>query len=294
MITNSTQPSHPPLELSVMNIEQDFDIHPSLPVNITAASQPSSISFNQTDMIPSAASADSRVRNNTEQINQLTTGQQTLPMQDTEAFERRQREQRRRLHEAHQHLQQERRRINEEQKRIDRERERLNGERAQERRRRQQQRRTRFQQHRPQRNEQPQNNPVRHRSPPRYDDRHFDEIMNRDPMEELMDDMYNEPLMEVYNYETMNPQARQEAWDQEHLEEMQGLSEPQYFAAPPNSLESYALAQDSQFERDRNEQDMRIYEMLSEDYSQQCQRNNEQLMDKEEWEDIAFRLEQQR
>ena len=119
-------------------------------------------------------------------------------------------------------------------------------------------------------------------------------MMNRDPLKEPMDDMYNEPLIEIYNYETMNPQARQEAWDQEHLQEIQGLAEPQYFAVQPNSLESYALAQESQLQRDRHEQDMRIYEMQIEDYAQQCQRNYEQLMDKEEWEDIAFRLEQQR
>ena len=116
------------------------------------------------------------------------------------------------MHEAHQHLQQERRRINQEQRRIDQERERLNSERERERLRRQQQRQSRFEQRRRQRNEQPQNNPVRHRSPPRYDDRHFHEMMNRDPLEEPMDDMYNQPLIEIYNYETMNPQARQEAW----------------------------------------------------------------------------------
>ena len=64
----------------------------------------------------------------------MTTEQQTLPTQDTEPFERRQREWRQRLHEAHQHLQQERRRINQEQRRIDQERERLNSERERERR----------------------------------------------------------------------------------------------------------------------------------------------------------------
>ena len=84
MTANSTQPSHAPLELSVMNIEHDFNIHPLLSFNITAASQPSFISFNQTDMIPSATIPDSRVRNNAEQINELTTEQQTLPTQDTE------------------------------------------------------------------------------------------------------------------------------------------------------------------------------------------------------------------
>ena len=109
-----------------------------------------------------------------------------------------------------------------------------------------------------------------------------------------MDDMYNEPLIEIYNYETMNPQARQKAWDQEHLQEMQGLSEPQYFAVQPNSLETYALARESKLQRDQHEQDMRIYEMQNEDYTKQCQRNYEHLMDKEEWEDVAFRLEQQR
>lgn len=294
MTANSTQPSHPPLELSVMNIEQDFDIHSSLPVNITATSQSSFMSFNQTNMIPSAASTDRTVTNDAEQINQLTTEQPTLTRQETEEFERRHRERRQRLHEAHQHLQQERRRINQEQRRIDQERERLNRERAQGRRERHPQRQTLFELRLPQRTESAQNNSVRYRSPPRYGDRHFHEMMSPDPMEEPMDGMYNEQLIEVYNYETMNPQARQETWDQEHLQEMQGRSEPQHLATETNSLESYALARESQLQHDENEQDMRIYEMLKEEYSQQDQRNNEQLMDKEEWEDIAFRLAQQR
>ena len=277
-----------------MNIEQDFDIHSSLPVNITTASQPSLISFNEADMIPSIESTDRTVRNNAEQINQLTTEQTALPRQETEAFERQHRERRQRLHEAHQHLQQERRRINQEQRRIDRERERLNAERHREQRREQPERQTVFELRGRQRNEQPQNNSVRYRSPPRYGDRYFHEMMSPDPMEEPMDSMYNEQLIEVYNYETMNLQVRQERWDQEHLEEMQGLSEPRHLVAQPNSLESYALARESQLQHDENEQDMRIYEMLKEDYSQEDQRDNEQLMDKEEWEDIAFRLAQQR
>ena len=253
MTANSTQPSHPPLKLSEMNTEEDFDIHPPLPVNTTADSQPSSISFNQSDMISSAPTGDSRVRNNAEQMNEWTTEQHTLPTHDTEAFERRQREWRRR----------------------------------------QQQRRTPFEQRRRQQNEQPQNTPVCHRSPPRYDDQHFG-MMNWDPLEEPMDEMYNKPLLDVYHYETMNPQARQEAWDQEHLQEMQGLSVPRYFAAQPNSLERYAMALELQLQRDQHEQVMSIYEMQNGDYFQRCQRNHEQLMDKREWEDIAFRLKQHR
>ena len=54
------------------------------------------------------------------------------------------------------------------------------------------------------------------------------------------------------------------------------------------------MAQESQLQRDRHEQDMRIYEMQNEDYTKPSQRNYEHLMDKEEWEDVAFRLEQQR
>lgn len=107
-----------------MNIEHHFDIHPLLPTNITADSQQSFISFNQTDMIPSATINDSSVRNNIEPMNALTTRTRTLAMHDTEAFARRQREQRRRLHNAHQHLQHERRRIKQEQRRMDQERER--------------------------------------------------------------------------------------------------------------------------------------------------------------------------
>lgn len=34
--------------------------------------------------------------------------------------------------------------------------------------------------------------------------------------------------------------------------------------------------------------------MQNEDYFQQCQRIHERLIDKEGWEDIAFRLEQRR
>ena len=279
MAANSTQPSHTPLELSVINIEDDFDIHPLLPADITAASQPSFIPFNQADMISSDSIADSRVRNNDAQGDGLTTGQQILPTYDTEAFDRRQREQRRRL--------------NQEQRRIDQERQSLNGERRRERRRRQQERQIQFEQRRRERNEQPQDNLVRHRSAPRCNDPHFYEMMNRDTLEHPIDDMFNELLLEAYNYETMDPEARQKAWEQDHLKEMQGLSEPQHFAAQPNGLERYALEQDSILQRDQHEQVLKIYDMQNENHFQRCQRNDEQLTDKEEWEDIAFRLQQQ-
>ncbi len=66
----------------------------------------------------------------------------------------------------------------------------------------------------------------------------------------------------------MNPQERQQTWEQQHLNDLQGIPPPQYYAAPLEELQRYAILQ---------EQTMQIYEMESWDRMQQYERNNEDL-----------------
>jgi hypothetical protein len=53
----------------------------------------------------------------------------------------------------------------------------------------------------------------------------------RDPLEEPMEEDYNEILLDTYYYDRMNPQERQEAWKQEHLDTLQGVPPSQYYGA---------------------------------------------------------------
>lgn len=302
MASNATQPSCSPSESSLVNIEDDFDILSPLPVDITTASQPPTINFSSTNLVPPASNSDDIIRNNDNQAERTTPQQQQrLSTQDREGFQRRQQVQRQRLHEAQQRLQQERQRLNAAQSVLNRERQRLDHQRDRERQRRnaehnrpQRQRRVQVQQPPGTRNEPLQNHASRHRSSSRWNDRDSNEMMSRDPLREPMDHVYNESLLESYYYEQMNPQERQELSEQEHLRQMQGLREPIFFTGQFGDLERYALSLDHQLQQDQREQIMLIYDMQYQEYMQQCQGNEELLADKEEWEDIAFRLQQQR
>ena len=117
-------------------------------------------------------------------------------------------------------------------------------------------------------------------------------MMNRDPLEEPMEEDYNEVLLDAYYYEQMNPQERQETWEQQHLNELQGIPPPRYYAAPLDDLQRLATQQAEQLSRDRHSQTMRVYDMEREDRIQQYQRNEEDLTQMEQWEDVAFRLQQ--
>ena len=81
-------------------------------------------------------------------------------------------------------------------------------------------------------------------------------------------------------------------WEQEHLNELQGNPAPRQYGLPLDDLERYANFLQHQQRRDEHDQAMRVYDMQNSDYQQECKRNEELLMQKEEWEDIAFRLQQ--
>jgi len=93
----------------------------------------------------------------------------------------------------------------------------------------------------------------------------------------------------------MNPQERQQTWEQQHLNDLQGIPSPRYYAAPVDELQRYATLQEQQLWTDQHEQTMQIYEMESWDRIQHYERNNEdltQLEHLEQEEDVAFRVQQ--
>jgi hypothetical protein len=61
-----------------------------------------------------------------------------------------------------------------------------------------------------------------------------------------MEEAYNELLLEDYDLERMTPQERREAWEQQHLNEFQGLHVPRSFGTPFDPLEQYGQVQEEQ------------------------------------------------
>ena len=108
-----------------------------------------------------------------------------------------------------------------------------------------------------------------------------------------MDEILEERQLEEYYLERMTPQERQEIWEQQHLNELQGNPAPRRRGLPLDNTERYAKFLQDQLWSDQNDQAMRVYDMQNDDYKQECIRNQELLIQKEEWEDIAFRLQQQ-
>jgi hypothetical protein len=88
-----------------------------------------------------------------------------------------------------------------------------------------------------------------------------------------MDESYNDPLLEAYEWEKLDPKDRSE---QEQLKELEG------FAA----LEQLALMQD---EIEQQNQINAVEKMLEEE---QEQTNQEQLIQLQQWEHAAFVVQQ--
>jgi hypothetical protein len=107
-----------------------------------------------------------------------------------------------------------------------------------------------------------------------------------------MDEILQERQLEAYYLERMTPEEKQEIWDQEPLNELQGNPAPRAHGLPLDNLERYAKFLHEQQWWDEHHQAMQVYEMQNNDYMEECRRNDELLMQKEEWEDIAFRLQQ--
>ena len=76
------------------------------------------------------------------------------------------------------------------------------------------------------------------------------------------------------------------------MHELQANPAPREHGSPLDNIERYAKFLQHQLYWDKHDQTMRVYDMQNNDYAQECRRNQELLMQKEEWEDMAFRLQQ--
>ncbi len=70
------------------------------------------------------------------------------------------------------------------------------------------------------------------------------------------------------------------------------ISVPRPFEVPLHDLERYARLQEQQLWYNQHEHTMRIYGMKTCNRMQQCETNNEELIQKEQWEEIEFLLQQ--
>ncbi|CAF3966634.1 unnamed protein product [Rotaria magnacalcarata] len=107
-----------------------------------------------------------------------------------------------------------------------------------------------------------------------------------------MDEILGERELEEYYLQRMTPQERQEVWEQEHLNELQGNPARRAPGLPPDDTERHAIFIQDQLYWDQHDQAMRVYDMQNADYAEQCRRNEELLRQKEEWDDAAFRHQQ--
>ncbi len=108
----------------------------------------------------------------------------------------------------------------------------------------------------------------------------------------MTDEIFQERQLKDYVLEQMTPQERQEIWEQQQLNELHGNPAPQPYGLPLDDLQQYILFLSNQLWHDQRDQTMRIYEMHNNDYIEEYKRNDELLTQKEEWEDIAYRLQQ--
>ena len=297
MADNNTQPSRSTSEVFEMSVENDLDMQSLLLANDNTTDQPPTIHFNATDMIPPTTLSDDQARDDPVTVTGPLLAEPQLPETDIEVL---QRESRRRLEASQQRLDQERRNLAQMQSNLDHEQNHLNRERnslnigrtgdGRHQRQRQRQRRDtgipRLLWNRRQRRQQNQSS-RRDRQPRHY---HYPRMIynsrNPDPYQETDDDDYSEPLLDTYNYENLSTRERREAWEQEHLLEMEGLSGSE-------SVQTLVLEQEEQQFLDEIRQDTAIRDMLWDEQQDRYHRNQEHLADKEEWDDLAFRLQQQ-
>ena len=259
MSTENSQSGHNPSELlNTLNASQS-NIDQLLSVATVTTSQQLPIQFNPTNMISNFQEHDHGTgpqHTRQDQIHQQTQQRRQQQQQQDE---------RRRLHQEQQEQQRERQR---------------------QRRERNQRRYERWQERRAQRQQE------RHRRE-REEQEHYKYLQQRSPnFDELMDEILGERELEEYNLERMTLQERQEVWEQEHLNELQGNPAPRAHGLPLDDTERYAIFIQDQLFWDQHDQAMRVYEMQNDDYAEQCRRNQQLLSQKEEWEDAAFRHQQ--
>ncbi|CAF1294277.1 unnamed protein product [Adineta steineri] len=217
MNVNNSQVSHNPVESLSDNTENESNIDHLLFVETITTSQTPSISVNMTNMIPSQRTT---VTNTSEHNN---------PSPRREARRRRRQRYRQRRRERREALRQQQIQQRRQQQQVQQQRQQQQV---------QQQRRQRNAQQRPQPRHYPGQNSQRQQERyPRWADHlrqwglqwgfqqnrrqqrqnYYDnELYPSDPMEEPMDEIYNEPLIEAYMWETMDPKER---WEQEQINE---------------------------------------------------------------------------
>ena len=136
------------------------------------------------------------------------------------------------------------------------------------------------------------------RNPRRYEEElaeqeHQAYLEQRSPtFNEMTDEIFEERQLEDYDFERMNPQERKEIWEQQQLNELEGNPTPQAHELPSDNSQQYASFVQEQLRSDQHEQTKQIDDMQDNDDAEEHTRNEELLMQKEQWEDIAFRHQQ--
>ena len=82
------------------------------------------------------------------------------------------------------------------------------------------------------------------------------------------------PSPHPHQLERMTPQERQDIWEQDHLEELQGNPRRRPYGLPRDNIERYAEFLHDQQYWDVHHQTMQIYNMQNNDYAEQCRRND--------------------
>jgi hypothetical protein len=90
----------------------------------------------------------------------------------------------------------------------------------------------------------------------------------------------------------MTPQERQAIWEQEQLNELERNPESRPYGIPIDDFERYERFKAEQLHNDELQQTMNIDEMVKWDRLEQHYQNEEQLIQKKQWEEIEFLYQQ--
>jgi hypothetical protein len=96
-----------------------------------------------------------------------------------------------------------------------------------------------------------------------------------------MDEIFGEKELEEYHLQMMIPEEKQEIWEQEHLNELQGNPAPRSRGLPSDNLEGHAIFLRDQLYWDEYDQTIRIHDMENSDYTEEFRKNEELLKQKE-------------
>jgi hypothetical protein len=107
-----------------------------------------------------------------------------------------------------------------------------------------------------------------------------------------MEEALSERQLDQYNFESLSTQERREIRAQQYLDETQGYTAPRAPGLPSDDLERYAQFLEDQYQWNLQEQALQTEKMYKDEYEEENFRNQELLMQKEEWDDIAFHLQQ--